>query len=138
MLIYDRSWYGRVLVERVEGLARVAEWQRAYAEINDFEDQLLHHGMVLTKFWLHITREEQYKRFEQRDAVAYKKWKLTDEDWRNRSKWDSDEAAVHEMVERTSSSAAPWLLIEGNDKNFARVKVLRAVADRLRERLARP
>jgi len=138
MLIYDRSWYGRVLVERVEGFAQPPEWQRAYAEINDFEDQLLHHGMVLTKFWLHITPEEQYKRFEQRDAVAYKKWKLTDEDWRNRSKWDSYEAAVHEMVERTSSSAAPWLLIEGNDKNFARVKVIRALADRLRERLARP
>ncbi|HMA49612.1 MAG TPA: polyphosphate:AMP phosphotransferase [Magnetospirillaceae bacterium] len=138
MLIYDRSWYGRVLVERVEGFARPEEWQRAYAEINDFEDQLWHHGMVLTKFWLHITPEEQYKRFEQRDAVAYKKWKLTDEDWRNRSKWDSYEAAVHEMVERTSSAAAPWLLIEGNDKNFARVKVIRALADRLRVRLARP
>src|SRR5579859_1290158 len=138
MLIYDRSWYGRVLVERVEGFARPEEWQRAYAEINNFEDQLLHHGMVLAKFWLHITPEEQYKRFEQRDAVAYKKWKLTDEDWRNRSKWDSYEAAVHEMVERTSSAAAPWLLIEGNDKNFARVKVIRALADRLRVRLARP
>jgi polyphosphate:AMP phosphotransferase len=138
VLIYDRSWYGRVLVERVEGFARPEEWQRAYSEINDFEEQLLHHGMVLTKFWLHITPEEQYKRFEQRDAVAYKKWKLTDDDWRNRSKWDAYEAAVHEMVERTSSAAAPWLLIEGNDKNFARVKIIRALTDRLRQRLARP
>ncbi len=137
MLIYDRSWYGRLLVERVEGFARPEEWERAYAEINDFEDQLLHHGMVLAKFWLHITPEEQYKRFAERDAVAYKKWKLTDEDWRNRSKWDAYEAAVHEMVERTSSAAAPWDLIEGNDKNFARIKIIRSLADRLRQRLAR-
>lgn len=138
MLIYDRSWYGRVLVERVEGFASPAEWQRAYAEINNFEDQLLHHGMVLAKFWLHISPQEQYRRFEQRDAVAYKKWKLTDEDWRNRAKWDAYEAAVHEMVERTSSQAAPWTLIEGNDKNFARVKILRSLCDRYRHRLARP
>lgn len=138
MLIYDRSWYGRVLVERVEGFASPAEWQRAYAEINNFEDQLLHHGMVVAKFWLHISAEEQYRRFEQRDAVAYKKWKLTDEDWRNRAKRDAYEAAVHEMVERTSSQAAPWTLIEGNDKNFARVKILRSLCDRYRLRLARP
>jgi len=137
MLIYDRSWYGRLLVERVEGFARPEEWERAYAEINDFEDQLLHHGMVLAKFWLHITPEEQYKRFQERDSVAYKKWKLTDEDWRNRAKWDAYEAAVHEMVERTSSAAAPWILIEGNDKNFARIKVIRSLADRIRQRLAR-
>jgi len=138
MLIYDRSWYGRVLVERVEGFARTDERQRAYAEMNDFEDQLSHRGMVLTKFWLHITPEQQYKRFEKRDAVPYKKGKLTEEDWRNRSKWDSYEAAVHEMVGRTSSQTAPWLLIEGNDKNFARVKIIRSLAERLRERLARP
>lgn len=138
MLIYDRSWYGRVLVERVEGFARSGEWRRAYAEINDFEDQLRHHGMVLAKFWLHITPEEQYKRFERRETVAYKKWKLTEEDWRNRSKWEAYEAAVNEMVERTSSEALPWILIEGNDKNFARVKIIRALADRLRQRLARP
>jgi polyphosphate kinase 2 (PPK2 family) len=137
MLIYDRSWYGRVLVKRVEGLARSEEWRRAYAEINDFEDQLRHHGMVLAKFWLHITPEEQYKRFEKRETVAYKKWKLTEEDWRNRSKWDAYEAAVNEMVERTSSTALPWILIEGNDKNFARVKIIRALAERLRHRLAR-
>ena len=138
MLIYDRSWYGRVLVERVEGFARPEEWQRAYGEINNFEDQLLHHGMVLAKFWLHISAEEQYRRFQERDSVAYKKWKLTDEDWRNRAKWDAYEAAVHEMVERTSSAAAPWILVEGNDKNYARVKILRSVCERLRHRLARP
>jgi len=138
MLIYDRSWYGRVLVERVEGFARPEEWQRAYAEINNFEDQLLHHGMVLAKFWLHITPEEQYRRFQERDSVAYKKWKLTDEDWRNRAKWDAYEAAVHEMVERTSSAAAPWILVEGNDKNFARIKIIRSLCERLHHRLAQP
>lgn len=138
LLIYDRSWYGRVLVERVEGFAQTGEWQRAFAEINNFEDQLLHHGMVLAKFWLHISSEEQYRRFEARETVAYKKWKLTDEDWRNRAKWDAYEAAVHEMVERTSSQAAPWTLIEGNDKNFARVKIIRSLCERYRDRLARP
>jgi polyphosphate:AMP phosphotransferase len=138
MLIYDRSWYGRVLVERVEGFASAAEWQRAFAEINNFEDQLLHHGMVLAKFWLHISPEEQYRRFEMRDSVAYKKWKLTEEDWRNRAKWDAYEAAVHEMVERTSSAAAPWTLIEGNDKNFARIKIIRSLCERYRQRLAQP
>ena len=138
MLIYDRSWYGRVLVERVEGFARPDEWQRAFAEINNFEDQLLHHGMVLAKFWLHISPEEQFRRFEVRDAVAYKKWKLTDEDWRNRAKRDAYEAAVQEMVEHTSSLAAPWILIEGNDKNFARVKIIRSLCERYRNRLARP
>ncbi len=138
MLIYDRSWYGRVLVERVEGFAKPAEWKRAYAEINNFEDQLLHHGMALAKFWIHITPEEQYKRFQARDSVAYKKWKLTEEDWRNRAKWGAYEAAVHEMVERTSGMAAPWILVEGNDKNFARVKIIRTLADRLEQRLARP
>jgi polyphosphate:AMP phosphotransferase len=138
MLIYDRSWYGRILVERVEGFARPEEWQRAFAEINNFEEQLLHHGMVLAKFWLHISPEEQFRRFELRDSVAYKKWKLTDEDWRNRAKWDAYEAAVQEMVERTSSRAAPWSLIEGNDKNFARVKIIRSLCERYRDRLARP
>lgn len=135
MLIYDRSWYGRVLVERVEGFARAEEWQRAYAEINNFEEQLLHHGMALAKFWIHITPEEQYKRFQARDSVAYKKWKLTEEDWRNRAKWGAYEAAVHEVVERTSGKAAPWILVEGNDKNFARVKIIRTLADRLEQRL---
>jgi polyphosphate:AMP phosphotransferase len=138
MLIYDRSWYGRVLVERVEGFARPREWQRAFAEINNFEEQLLHHGMVLAKFWLHISPEEQLRRFQERDAVAYKKWKLTNEDWRNRAKRDAYEAAVQEMVERTSSLAAPWILIEGNDKNFARVKIIRSLCERYRQRLARP
>jgi polyphosphate kinase 2 (PPK2 family) len=134
--IFDRSWYGRVLVERVEGFATVDEWMRAFSEINDFEDQLVRHGTVLIKFWLHITKEEQYLRFKQRQEIAYKRWKLTDEDWRNRSKWDQYELAVNEMVERTSTADCPWVLVEGNDKNFARLKIIRTVCNRLRRQLS--
>jgi polyphosphate kinase 2 (PPK2 family) len=129
--IYDRSWYGRVLVERVEGFASEAEWRRAYAEINDFEDQLVRHGIVLCKFWIHITADEQLARFKQREGIPYKRWKLTDEDWRNREKWPDYELAVNDMVERTSTKQAPWTLVEGNDKRFARLKVLETVAARL-------
>ena len=135
-VIFDRSWYGRVLVERVEGFASTDEWLRAYAEINDFEEQLLHHGMALGKFWLHISPEEQFRRFKQREEIAYKQWKLTDEDWRNRAKWDDYSLAVHDMVEKTSTLQAPWTLVEGNDKNFARLKILRSVTGFLRQRLA--
>jgi polyphosphate kinase 2 (PPK2 family) len=138
LVIFDRSWYGRVLVERVENFAEEFEWQRAYAEINDFEEQLLHHGMVLSKFWLHITPDEQYRRFKEREQIVYKQWKLTDEDWRNRAKWGAYESAVNEMVERTSTRHAPWVLIEGNNKNFARIKILRTYAEQLRRRLAQP
>jgi polyphosphate:AMP phosphotransferase len=129
--IFDRSWYGRVLVERVEGFAREDEWRRAYAEINDFERALADHGVVLVKFWVHITKDEQLRRFEQRERLAHKRWKLTDEDWRNRKRWKAYERAVDEMVARTSLPAAPWTLVEGNDKDFARLKILRAMADRL-------
>jgi AMP-polyphosphate phosphotransferase len=135
LTMFDRSWYGRVLVERVEGLALPEEWMRAYGEINDFEEQLTQHGMVLGKFWIHITKDEQYRRFQKREEVPYKKWKLTDEDWRNRAKWEDYAQAVNDMVERTSTSYAPWRLIEGNDKNFARIKVIRSVCDALRQRL---
>jgi polyphosphate:AMP phosphotransferase len=127
--IFDRSWYGRVLVERVEGLASHAEWSRAYAEIRQFEEQLVEHGIVLLKYWLHITPDEQEKRFKERAASPYKSWKLTDEDWRNRDRWDAYELAVNDMVEETSTSQAPWHLIPGNDKNFARVEILRRAAD---------
>jgi polyphosphate:AMP phosphotransferase len=137
-LIFDRSWYGRVLVERVEGFASADEWQRAYAEINDFEEQLLHHGIALGKFWLHISADEQLRRFKQREEIAYKQWKLTDEDWRNRAKWQEYSLAVHDMVEKTSTLHAPWTLVEGNDKNFARLKILRGVTGLLRRRLAQP
>jgi AMP-polyphosphate phosphotransferase len=132
MTIFDRSWYGRVLVERVEGFAQEAEWKRAYAEINEFEDQLVEHGIVLCKFWFHITKEEQLNRFRAREGVAYKRWKLTEEDWRNRDKWDAYEVAVDDMIEHTSTTLAPWTLVEANDKRFARIKVLTTICDRLR------
>jgi polyphosphate:AMP phosphotransferase len=133
--IFDRSWYGRVLVERVEGFATEAEWRRAYTEINDFESQLSEFGIVLLKFWLHITSEEQLERFQQREATPYKRWKLTDEDWRNREKWDLYQTAVQAMVERTSTFYAPWTLVEGNCKRHARVKTLKTVADALEKAL---
>jgi polyphosphate:AMP phosphotransferase len=129
--IFDRSWYGRVLVERVEGFAAEPEWRRAYTEINEFERQLTEFGIVLVKFWLHITAEEQLRRFEERREIAYKRWKLTDEDWRNREEWELYERAVQEMVERTSTMDAPWTLVEGNCKRFARLKVLRTASDAL-------
>ena len=129
--IFDRSWYGRVLVERIEGFASEDEWRRSYAEINDFENQLIEHGIVLVKYWIHITKDEQLARFKLREKTPYKRWKLTDEDWRNRDKWDDYERAVNDMVQYTSSSAAPWTLVEGNDKRFARVKVVKTFCDRL-------
>ena len=133
--IFDRSWYGRVLVERVDGLATDAEWTRAFSEIEEFEQQLTEGGIVLVKYWLHITKDEQERRFKERAQSPYKSWKLTDEDWRNRDKWDSYELAVNEMVARTSTRHAPWHLIPGNDKNFARVAVLRVAADAIEEAL---
>jgi polyphosphate kinase 2 (PPK2 family) len=134
--IFDRSWYGRVLVERVEGFASEAEWRRAYGEINQFERELTQHGTVLIKFWVHISPEEQLDRFKLREETSYKRWKLTEEDWRNRSRWNDYERAVHDMVERTSTREAPWVLVEGNDKRFARVKVLRTVCDAMVDRLS--
>jgi len=133
--IFDRSWYGRVLVERVEGFARPAEWLRAYAEVNQFEDQLVAHGIVLVKCWIHITKDEQLRRFKARQTSRFKNWKITDEDWRNRKKWDQYEQAVNDMVERTSTRAAPWTLVEGNDKYYARISVLRTACARLRKAL---
>jgi polyphosphate:AMP phosphotransferase len=133
--IFDRSWYGRVLVERVEGFAQPPEWMRAYAEINAFEDQLADHGIVLVKYWIHVTKEEQLGRFKAREASAAKRWKITVEDWRNRKQWRAYEEAVNEMVERTSTRDAPWTLVEGNDKYYARVKVLKTACEALRRRL---
>jgi polyphosphate:AMP phosphotransferase len=129
--IFDRSWYGRVLVERVEGFARENEWKRAYAEINDFERELVARGIVVVKFWVHITKDEQLRRFAERERLAHKRWKLTDEDWRNRKRWKAYARAVDEMVGRTSLPATPWTLVEGNDKNYARLKILRTMGDRL-------
>ncbi len=129
--IFDRSWYGRVLVERVEGFAPEADWRRAYGEICSFERQLTRHGVLLLKFWVQVSREEQLRRFEDRAATAHKRWKLTDEDWRNREKWDAYSAAASEMFSATHRKSAPWLVIGGDDKLAARVAVLRAVNDRL-------
>jgi polyphosphate:AMP phosphotransferase len=130
-MIFDRSWYGRVLVERVEGFATQQEWQQAYKEINDFEEQLVEHGIVLVKFWLHISPEEQERRFQARAKIPFKRWKLTEEDWRNREKWGRYELAVNDMVERTSTPIAPWILVEAEDKRYARVKVLESVCEAL-------
>ena len=134
--IFDRSWYGRVLVERVEGFAERQEWQRAYSEIRDFETHLRKHGYLLLKFWLHISPEEQLKRFRAREATDYKRWKITDEDWRNRARWADYANAVHEMVERTSTQFAPWRLIPANDKRHARIRVLKEMNQALDSHLA--
>jgi len=136
--VYDRSWYGRVLVERVEGFAAEAEWRRAYAEINEFEQQLTESGIVLLKFWMHISQAEQLERFKERERVPYKQHKITDDDWRNREKWEDYKLAVNEMVIRTSTENAPWLIIPGNDKRYARVVVLRTVAEGIRKALTNP
>lgn len=133
--IFDRSWYGRVLVEHVEHLISEDTYRRAFAEINDFEEQLTEHGIVLAKFWLHIDPEEQERRFLERKNTPYKSWKLTDEDWRNRDNWDAYEATVDEMVERTSTVAAPWTLVEANNKHYARLKVIRTLCDRMEAQL---
>jgi AMP-polyphosphate phosphotransferase len=127
--IYDRSWYGRVLVERVEGFAKVGDWQRAYSEIVNFEEALVERGIVLLKFWLHIDKDEQLRRFKEREQISYKKHKITEEDYRNREQWDAYMEAVNEMITRTSTRDAPWLLVEGNDKQFARIKVLKAYSE---------
>jgi AMP-polyphosphate phosphotransferase len=135
MLIFDRSWYGRVLVERVEGFAPVEEWQRAYSEINDFEEQLAEHGTVVVKFWLHIDPATQLRRFKEREKTPYKKYKLTAEDYRNREKWDDYVTAVNEMVARTSTDVAPWKLVAANDKRWARVEVLKTICQSLKQAL---
>jgi AMP-polyphosphate phosphotransferase len=129
--IYDRSWYGRVLVERVEGFCTEADWMRAYSEINDFEEQLVLNRTLLAKFWLQISKDEQLKRFKLREKTSFKRFKITAEDWRNRKKWDAYQIAADEMVQRTSTSLAPWTLIEANDKFYARIKVLKTLVQRI-------
>jgi polyphosphate:AMP phosphotransferase len=125
--IFDRSWYGRVLVERVEGFCTEVDWMRAYGEINDFEAQMVRHNIVVVKFWLAISQDEQLKRFEAREKIGFKRFKITEEDWRNRGKWSEYERAVCDMVDRTSTEIAPWTLVEANDKNFARIKILKTL-----------
>ncbi len=129
--IYDRSWYGRVLVERVEGFATFDEWRRAFHEINAFEEQLHRHGVTVLKFWLHISKEEQLARFKAREQIPWKQHKITEEDWRNREKWDDYRAAIHDMVARTSTSYAPWTIVAGNDKRTARVAVVEKLCEHL-------
>jgi polyphosphate:AMP phosphotransferase len=135
--MFDRSWYGRVLVERVEGYCSPADWLRAYGEINDFEEQLSDAGVVLVKFWLAIDLETQLQRFQEREQTPFKRFKITEDDWRNREKWPLYRDAVGDMVDRTSTEIAPWTLIEANDKRFARVKVLRTLNEALEAAFAK-
>ena len=123
--IFDRSWYGRVLVERLEGFATKDEWERAYDEINNFEHLLTDGNYIIIKFWIHIDKEEQLNRFNARSQDPYKSWKLTDEDWRNREKFDDYVTIADEMFEKTDSENAPWVLISGNDKYYARIQILK-------------
>jgi polyphosphate:AMP phosphotransferase len=134
--IFDRSWYGRVLVERVEKFCAEADWMRAYHEINDFEAQLVRHNVVVVKFWLTISKDEQLRRFEERKNTSFKRFKITDEDWRNREKWEDYEHAICDMVDRTSTQLAPWTLVEANDKYFARIKVLKTLCQRIEAAIA--
>ena len=129
--LYDRSWYGRVLVERIEGFCGEADWLRAYSEINDFEEQLVENGAVVMKFWLQISKEEQFRRFKEREKTRFKRFKITDEDWRNREKWSEYQVAAADMIERTSTKHAPWVLVEANDKYFARSKILESLVEGL-------
>ncbi len=133
MSIFDRSWYGRVLVERVEGFATREQWQRAYDEINDFERSLADEGMILVKIWMQISPEEQLERFKRRERKPLKAWKLTDEDWRNRDKRDAYEEAIEEMLARTDQPKAPWSLIPADSKRYARINVIEAVIARIEE-----
>ena len=133
--IFDRTWYGRVLVERIEGFCSEAAWKRAYREINEFERQLVDADTIIIKFWIHITKEEQLARFESRKVDTVKNWKLTDEDWRNREKWDVYLEAVEDMLEKTSTLYAPWTVIEGNSKLYARIKTLKTVCKFIESRI---
>ena len=133
--IFDRSWYGRVLVERVEGFTSEEDWMRAYEEIRSFETELANSGIIVVKFWLSIDEEEQLRRFKEREKIGYKRHKITEEDWRNRDKWHDYRQAVHDMIDRTSTRRTPWTLVEANDKYFARVKVVKTIADRLKAEL---
>ena len=135
LAIFDRSWYGRIMVERVEGFCTEAEWKRAFQEIREFEQQLANFGAVIIKFWLHISKEEQLNRFESRESNDYKRYKLTDEDWRNREKWDAYREAVVDMLRYTSTTYAPWTIVEGNCKLWARIRTIRTVCESIEQGL---
>ncbi len=129
--IFDRSWYGRVMVERIEGFCSEGDWKRAYREVNQFERQLVDFGTILFKFWLHISKTEQLQRFESRANDPLRRWKLTEEDWRNRERWNEYAQAVDEMLLKTSTVTAPWTVVEGDDKLYARIKILRTLVEKL-------
>jgi polyphosphate kinase 2 (PPK2 family) len=129
LAVFDRSWYGRVLVERIEGYCSQPAWMRAYREINDFEEQLVESGVIVTKFWLSISGEEQLRRFKEREQIAFKRFKITEEDWRNREKWEDYVRAASDMIERTGTQLAPWTMVEAEDKNYARIKVLKTLCE---------
>ena len=133
--IFDRSWYGRVLVERVEGYCAHADWMRAYGEINDFEEQMVRNHTVVVKFWLSISQAEQLRRFKEREKVGFKRFKITDDDWRNRDRWNEYEQAACDMIDRTGSEIVPWTLVEANDKYYARIKVLKTLCERIEKAL---
>ena len=135
LTLYDRSWYGRVLVERIEGFCSEADWLRAYSEINDFEQQLVRNGAILMKYWLQISNEEQLRRFREREKTRFKRFKITPEDWRNREKWGAYQLAASDMVERTSTEHAPWVLVEANDKYHGRVKILSTLVETIEREL---
>ena len=129
--IFDRSWYGRVMVERIEGFCSEEEWKRAYRELNEMEESIASHGTIILKFWLQIDKDEQECRFKDRMETPQKQWKITDEDWRNREKWDQYRVAVDEMLIKTSTSYAPWIVVEANNKLYSRIKILETIADTL-------
>ena len=135
MTIFDRTWYGRVMVERIEGFCSQNEWRRAYREINQMEQNLTDHGVVVLKFWLQIDKDEQERRFNERMEDPEKQWKITDEDWRNREKWDAYVKAVDEMILRTSTTYAPWTIVEADSKYYARIKILETVVWALKNRI---
>ena len=133
--IFDRTWYGRVMVERLEGFCSENDWRRAYNEINEFEKELSDWGAVIVKFWVHIDKDTQLARFNDRQSNPEKQWKITDEDWRNREKWDQYETAVDEMLQKTSTAYAPWHILESVDKKYARLKALRIVIEEIEKAL---
>ena len=133
--IFDRSWYGRVMVERLEGFCSEDDWKRAYNEMNEFEKDLTDWGATVLKFWIQIDKDTQLERFNERQNTPEKQWKITDEDWRNREKWDEYEVAIDEMIEKTSTSYAPWHIIESKDKKYARIKVMRILCEAMENAL---
>ena len=133
--VFDRSWYGRVMVERIEGFCREEEWRRAYDEINEFEQELTDSGMVVVKFWVHIDKDTQLVRFKDRENTPEKRWKITEEDWRNREKWDEYETAVNEMLKKTNTKNVPWYILESVDKRYARIKAMKTVIKHIEDAL---